>query len=97
MRNFTSVVLHRCLQPMMDWPRFFKRTVSISIDCCILFASWVLAYYLRYDSIELIRDESFVLSFLAVMLATIVVFSLSGLYRAVVRFIGLRSMVAIAA
>ncbi|WP_233008897.1 polysaccharide biosynthesis protein [Rheinheimera faecalis] len=97
MRNFTSVVLHQCLQPMMDLPRFFKRTVSISIDCFILFASWVLAYYLRYDSLELIKDESFVLSFMAVMLATIVVFSLLGLYRAVVRFIGLRSMVAIAA
>lgn len=97
MRNFTSLVLQQCLQPMMDWSRFFKRTVSISIDCCILFASWVLAYYLRYDSLELIKDESFVLSFMAVMLATIVVFSLSGLYRAVVRFIGLRSMVAIAA
>lgn len=97
MRNFTSVVLHQCLQPMMDWSRFFKRTVSISIDCCILFASWVLAYYLRYDSFELIKDESFVLSFMAVILATIVVFSLLGLYRAVVRFIGLRSMVAIAA
>lgn len=97
MRNFTSVVLHQCLQPMMDWPRFFKRTVSISIDCCILFSSWVLAYYLRYDSIELIRDESFIFSFMAVMLATIVVFSMLGLYRAVVRFIGLRSMVSIAA
>lgn len=97
LRNFTSMVLQQCLQPMMDWSRFFKRTVSISIDSFILFASWVLAYYLRYDSLELIKDESFVLSFMAVMLATIVVFSLLGLYRAVVRFIGLRSMVAIAA
>ncbi len=97
LRNFTSAVLHQCLQPMMDWSRFLKRAVSISIDCCILFASWVLAYYLRYDSFELIRDESFVFSFIAVMLATIVVFSSLGLYRAVVRFIGLRSMIAIAA
>ncbi len=40
---------------------------------------------------------SFVLSFMAVTLATIVVFSLLGLYKSVVRYIGLRSMVAIAA
>ncbi len=59
--------------------------------------SWVLAYYLRYDSFELVKDESFVLSFMAVTLATIVVFSLLGLYKSVVRYIGLRSMVAIAA
>ena len=96
MRNLTSKTLQQCLQPLMDWPRFLKRSVSILIDASILFASWVLAYYLRYDSLELIRDESFVLSFMAVMLATIVTFSLLGLYKSVVRYIGLRSMVAIA-
>ncbi|MBY0417671.1 MAG: polysaccharide biosynthesis protein, partial [Pararheinheimera sp.] len=96
MRNFTSLVLHETLQPLMDFPRWIKRSVSILIDCFILFSSWVLAYYLRYDSFELVRDESFVLSFMAVTLATIVVFSLLGLYRAVVRFIGLRSMATIA-
>lgn len=95
--KFTFLYLYRPLKFMMEIPRFFKRLVSIAVDCCILFTSWVLAYYLRYDSIELIRDKSFVFSFMAVILATIVVFSLSGLYRAVVRFIGLRSMAAIAA
>ncbi|RVT46995.1 polysaccharide biosynthesis protein [Rheinheimera sediminis] len=81
----------------MDWPRFIKRSISMLVDAIILFASWVLAYYLRYDSFELVRDESFILSFMAVVLATLVVFSLFGLYRAVVRYIGLRSMIAIAA
>lgn len=97
MRNLTSKALQQCLQPLMDWPRLLKRSVSISIDASILFVSWVLAYYLRYDSFELVKDESFVLSFMAVTLATIVVFSLLGLYKSVVRYIGLRSMVAIAA
>jgi len=81
---------------MMDWPRLVKRSVSVAADALILFSSWVLAYYLRYDSFELIRDESFVMSFLAVTLATLITFSAFGLYRAVVRYIGLRTMVAIA-
>lgn len=81
---------------MMDWSRLVKRSVSLAVDAFILFSSWVLAYYLRYDSFELIRDESFVMSFFAVTLATLITFSAFGLYRAVVRYIGLRTMVAIA-
>lgn len=97
MNRLSYRFLFQCLQPMMDWPRFVKRSVSVAVDAFILFSSWVLAYYLRYDSFELIRDESFVMSFLAVTLATLITFSAFGLYRAVVRYIGLRTMVAIAA
>ncbi|HJS17091.1 MAG TPA: nucleoside-diphosphate sugar epimerase/dehydratase [Rheinheimera sp.] len=96
MNKLSYRFLFQCLQPMMDWPRLVKRSVSIAVDAFILFASWVLAYYLRYDSFELIRDESFVMSFFAVTLATLITFSAFGLYRAVVRYIGLRTMVAIA-
>ncbi|MDR7119326.1 nucleoside-diphosphate sugar epimerase/dehydratase [Rheinheimera soli] len=87
-------VLFRCLQPLMDLPRFVKRFVSLWVDACILFTSWVLAYYLRYDSFDVLNDEPMVLSFLAVVLVTLLVFSLLGLYRAVVRYIGLRAMLA---
>jgi FlaA1/EpsC-like NDP-sugar epimerase len=87
-------VLFRCLQPLMDLPRFIKRFVSLWVDACILFASWVLAYYLRYDSFDVLKDESMVLSFIAVILVTLVLFSVLGLYRAVVRYIGLRAMLA---
>ncbi|KOO58354.1 nucleoside-diphosphate sugar epimerase [Rheinheimera sp. KL1] len=78
----------------MDLPRFIKRFVSLWVDACILFAAWVLAYYLRFDTFELLNDEPMVLSFVAVVLVTLIVFSLLGLYRAVVRYIGLRSMLA---
>ena len=64
------------------------------VDACILFVSWVLAYYLRFDTFEILNDEPMVLSFVAVVLVTLIVFSLLGLYRAVVRYIGLRSMFA---
>jgi len=78
----------------MDLPRFIKRFVSLWVDACILFAAWVLAYYLRFDTFEILNDEPMVLSFVAVVLVTLIVFSLLGLYRAVVRYIGLRSMFA---
>ena len=97
MTNLTYKALRQCLYPLMDLSRFFKRTVSILVDIVILFSSWVLVYYLRYDSIELLNDESFVLSFAAVAAATIAIFSLLGLYKFVVRYIGLRSMLAMAA
>ncbi|WP_152342827.1 nucleoside-diphosphate sugar epimerase/dehydratase [Rheinheimera sp. KL1] len=94
MGKFSYRVLFRCLQPLMDLPRFIKRFVSLWVDACILFAAWVLAYYLRFDTFELLNDEPMVLSFVAVVLVTLIVFSLLGLYRAVVRYIGLRSMLA---
>lgn len=90
-------VLFRCLQPLMDLPRVIKRFVSLLVDACILFTAWVLAYYLRFDTFELLNDEPMVLSFVAVVLVTLMVFSLLGLYRAVVRYIGLRSMLAMGA
>jgi FlaA1/EpsC-like NDP-sugar epimerase len=92
--KFSYRVLFRCLQPLMDLPRFIKRFVSLWVDACILFVSWVLAYYLRFDTFELLNDEPMVLSFVAVVLVTLIVFSLLGLYRAVVRYIGLRAMLA---
>ena len=94
MGKFSYRVLFRCLQPLMDLPRFIKRFVSLWVDACILFVSWVLAYYLRFDTFEILNDEPMVLSFVAVVLVTLIVFSLLGLYRAVVRYIGLRSMFA---
>lgn len=94
MGKLSYKVLFRCLQPLMDLPRFIKRFVSLWVDACILFASWVLAYYLRYDSFDVLKDESMVLSFIAVILVTLVLFSVLGLYRAVVRYIGLRAMLA---
>ncbi len=83
MGKFSYRVLFRCLQPLMDLPRFIKRFVSLWVDACILFAAWVLAYYLRFDTFELLNDEPMVLSFVAVVLVTLIVFSLLGLYRAV--------------
>lgn len=94
MGKFSYRVLFRCLQPLMELPRFIKRFVSLWVDACILFVSWVLAYYLRFDTFEILNDEPMVLSFVAVVLVTLIVFSLLGLYRAVVRYIGLRSMFA---
>lgn len=96
MRKLTSRFLHQLLRPVMYCSRMTKQTVSIFVDCFTLFFSWVLAYYLRYDTVDLVKDQSFLLSFIAVMIATIAMFSLSGLYRTVIRYIGLRSMVAIA-
>lgn len=76
----------------MQLPRVAKRIISMLVDTTILFSAWLGAYYLRFDNFSVLDDDSFVLSFCAVLLSTLLLFHVFGLYRAVIRYIGLRSM-----
>jgi len=80
----------------MALSRGLKYFISLFADGLILLIAWVGAYYLRYDNLALLDDDSFVLSFFVVLVVTLVIFNVLGLYRAVVRYIGLRSMLSIA-
>jgi FlaA1/EpsC-like NDP-sugar epimerase len=80
----------------MALSRSFKYLISLVADGLILLMAWIGAYYLRYDHLALLDDGPFVLSFFVVLSSTLVVFNILGLYRAVVRYIGLRSMLSIA-
>jgi FlaA1/EpsC-like NDP-sugar epimerase len=95
--KFSSEMLYQFFKPLMALSRNAKRLISMLADCCILFCAWLGAYYLRFDHIAVLSDLPFVLSFFVVAFLTLILFSALGLYRAVVRYIGLRSMLAVAA
>ncbi|MDF3125749.1 nucleoside-diphosphate sugar epimerase/dehydratase [Rheinheimera sp. 1928-s] len=96
LNKLSSKMLYQLFKPLMGMSRNAKRLVSMLVDGCILFLAWLSAYFLRFDHLGVLSDEPFLLSFLAVIFITLVVFGSLGLYRAVVRYIGLRSMLAIA-
>lgn len=96
LNKLSSKMLYQLFKPLMGMSRNAKRLVSMLVDGCILFLAWLSAYFLRFDHLGVLSDEPFLLSFLAVIFITLVVFSSLGLYRAVVRYIGLRSMLSIA-
>lgn len=96
MGKFSSKFLFRFIVPLMELSRGFKFFISLLIDSCILFVALAGAYFLRYDHIALVEDGTFVLSFCIVLIITILVFNSLGLYRAVVRYVGLRTMLTIA-
>jgi len=62
--KFSSKFLFYCLQPAMALSRGLKYFISLFADGLILLIAWVGAYYLRYDNLALLDDDSFVLSFL---------------------------------
>ncbi len=96
LNKLSSKMLYQFFKPLMGLHRNTKRIISMLADCCILFNAWLGAYYLRFDNFAVLSDEAFVLSFLAVAFFTLIVFRILGLYRAVVRYIGLRSMLTVA-
>ena len=96
MGKFSSKFLFQSLKPLMALSRGVKHCISLCADAAVLFLAWAGAYYLRYDHFSLFDDEIFLLSFLFVLILTLVVFSALGLYRAVVRYMGLRTMLSIA-
>jgi FlaA1/EpsC-like NDP-sugar epimerase len=94
--KFSSKFLFQSLKPLMALSRGVKHCISLCADAAVLFLAWSGAYYLRYDHFALFDDEIFLVSFLFVLILTLVVFSALGLYRAVVRYMGLRTMLSIA-
>ena len=76
------------IQFLLDLPRPLKRVVQMLADALILTVCFALAIWLRTDTLYLLRIPSTWVVLLPVIPVSLLIFVHSGLYRAVVRYMG---------
>ncbi len=86
--------MHRLSEWFLNLSRFAKAGILISIDCVLaLFALWA-AFSLRLGEVYQ-PDETLIYAFIAAPVIAIPVFIRLGLYRAIIRYLGIRALAAI--
>lgn len=83
------------LHVLFSLSRVKKRIVSIAFDTFFLICSFWLALAVRLDSVQLILDIKYWMVLAVVCPISILVFMKLGLYRAILRYMGLQAMTAI--
>lgn len=82
---------------LLALPRSMKRTLQITADTLLIWASLWLAFYLRLDDVNAIEPlAGHAWLFLAAPILTIPVLAKFGLYRAVMRYVGYQALVTMA-
>jgi FlaA1/EpsC-like NDP-sugar epimerase len=94
--NGFSVQRNRLVAFLLGWPRPAKRLLMIGADLIVVPLALWGAFALKYDSLVDGLGRSPWL-FVGVTAASMVIFGMSGLYRAVVRFIGIRVLFSVLA
>lgn len=82
-----------CAARIVELPRSVKRIIAVAADCLMLPLAMLLAVWLKFQGQRMpeLHWESFAL----VLVVSVPLFVHFGLYRAVVRFLGYRAIIAI--
>lgn len=83
------------LQCVFGLKRTEKRVVSVAIDSLFLVVAFWAALFVRVDELAVFGDSTYWLLIALVVPVSIFVFMRLGLYRAVLRYMGLQAMTAI--
>jgi FlaA1/EpsC-like NDP-sugar epimerase len=83
------------LQRILSLPRAQKRMVSLFVDSSFLVLAFWVALFVRLDDIGVLSNSGFWIDILIVLPFSLIVFIKLGLYRAVLRYMGLQALVAI--
>ncbi|MFT5706034.1 MAG: FlaA1/EpsC-like NDP-sugar epimerase [Oceanospirillaceae bacterium] len=84
------------LQGIFALPRAQKRAVSLLVDSLFLVFAFWSALLVRLDDVSVLTDSGYWLVLLFVVPVSLFVFAKFGLYRAVLRYMGLQALIAIA-
>ncbi|QQX81819.1 polysaccharide biosynthesis protein [Shewanella sp. KX20019] len=83
------------LQGIFTLPRAQKRFVSLAVDSLFLIFAFWTALLVRLDDVSVLSGSGYWLVLLFVLPVSLFVFAKLGLYRAVLRYMGLQALVAI--
>jgi FlaA1/EpsC-like NDP-sugar epimerase len=86
----------RLVALMLGWSRASKRTLMVAADLAVMPAALWAAFVLKFDSLSAGLHQSLLFYVSAAAVSTLI-FAGSGLYRSVVRFIGVRVLLSILA
>ena len=87
---------NRLVSRILGWPRPTKRFLMVLADLVVVPAALWMAFTLKFDSLAAGFNRN-LLFYVGVAAASTLIFAFSGLYRAVVRFIGIRVLLSIVA
>ncbi|WP_413490538.1 polysaccharide biosynthesis protein [Shewanella baltica] len=83
------------LQCLFSLKRAHKRLVSLSIDSVFLLVAFWAALLVRLDAVSVLTNSAYWLVIVLVIPVSIMAFAKLGLYRAVLRYMGLQALTAI--
>jgi len=86
----------RLADSMLGWPRPAKRFLMVAADLFVVPAALWTAFALKFDSWSNGFDRSLYF-YVGVAASSTLIFAASGLYRAVVRYIGMRALMSVIA
>jgi FlaA1/EpsC-like NDP-sugar epimerase len=92
----TSTPRTRLVTRMLGWPRQAKRLLMVTADLIVIPSALWAAFALKFDSLFEGFERS-LLFYVGVAAVSTLIFAGSGLYRAVVRFIGVRMLLSVLA
>lgn len=81
---------------VLSLPRVYKRAITLLIDAVFLFCAFGLALFMRLDSLALVANQNYWVVFSCALPFSLVVFVKLGLYRAVLRYMNMQAVWAIA-
>lgn len=84
------------IKSVLSLPRPYKRAISLSIDSVFLFSAFWLALFMRLDSLSPLFQQSYWFVFACTLPLSLLAFVKLGLYRAVLRYMNMQAVWAIA-
>ncbi|TWX54042.1 polysaccharide biosynthesis protein [Colwellia hornerae] len=84
------------IQSVLSLPRPYKRAISLLVDSVFLFCAFWLALLMRLESFSPLSDQSYWLVFACSLPLSILFFIRLGLYRAVLRYMNMQAIWAVA-
>jgi FlaA1/EpsC-like NDP-sugar epimerase len=80
---------------LLSAPRAYKRIISVFIDLLFINTALLGAYFTRLGDLYFFQGDQYWLALFSLSVATILVFSRVGLYRAVLRFLSVDALLTI--
>ncbi|GIU52081.1 nucleoside-diphosphate sugar epimerase/dehydratase [Shewanella sp. KT0246] len=76
-------------------PRFQKRLISLAIDCAFILVAFWAAFFVRVDDFSIFSNLNNWLLISLITPITLITFIKLGLYRAVLRYLGIQALTAV--
>ncbi|MCL1067051.1 polysaccharide biosynthesis protein [Shewanella olleyana] len=76
-------------------PRFQKRLISLAIDCSFILVAFWAAFFVRVDDVSIFSNLNNWLLISLITPITLITFIKLGLYRAVLRYLGIQALTAV--
>ncbi|MDB2683579.1 polysaccharide biosynthesis protein [Alphaproteobacteria bacterium] len=85
--NINRLNLPNILQLALSLNRNVKRALQITFDSLAIFCSLTAAMFLRTETLNFLKEPTFLISYLIILIPTIMLFLHMGLYRSFMRYV----------